>query len=284
MNEWKKRIISMMLTIIMCLLIGVNTFAEETSIVSMNQTAFQNDLKAVANLKAVSAGRSRVQLSWNKVDGAEEYIIYRQIGKSSFQYLYITKNLTYLDMSASGIEYNFYRVYPCYTSSEGKRVLGPSTMYVYAKARLSAVTGVRATTAGVNKVKLTWNKVVGADGYLIYRQVGKGTYGYRGMTSNLSYVDTTASSSEYNFYWIFPYYEESGKILPGSITSYVYAKGGVKDSEIVQAEIQTVYVTPSGKNYHRMDCSTLKRSKTVTAMSRKEAELSGRTSCKVCKP
>ena len=46
----------------------------------------------------------------------------------------------------------------------------------------------------------------------------------------------------------------------------------------------TVYVTPSGKKYHRQSCPTLANSKTVIAMSRSEAIASGRTACKDCKP
>lgn len=45
-----------------------------------------------------------------------------------------------------------------------------------------------------------------------------------------------------------------------------------------------VYVTPKGKKYHRRDCRTLSRSKTVIEMTREEAEASGRDSCNVCNP
>lgn len=182
-------------------------------------------LSAVTNLKAVSSGKNKVQLSWNKVAGAEEYIIYRQIGNGSFSYRYITKNLTYLDMTASGLDYNFYRVYPCYTAADGKRIVGPSNSYVFAKAALNAVSNLKAVSVGKNQVKLTWSKVVEADGYLIYRQVGKGKYAYRSMTSNLSFADTTASDTEYNFYWVFPYYNQDSKMVPGAAPKYVFAKG-----------------------------------------------------------
>lgn len=42
-----------------------------------------------------------------------------------------------------------------------------------------------------------------------------------------------------------------------------------------------VYVTASGKRYHRKDC---RYAKTATAMTREEAEAKGLTPCKVCKP
>lgn len=182
-------------------------------------------LSAVTNLKAVSAGKNCVKLSWNRVSGAQQYIIYRQIGKGSFSYRYITSNLTYVDTTASGLDYNFYRVYPCYTNGIGKRIVGPSANYVFAKATLEAVGNLKAASYGKNRVKLIWDSVKGVDGYIIYRQVGKSTFSYRYITTNLSYVDTTASDTEYNFYRVYPYYKQDGKNVIGASKMYVYAKG-----------------------------------------------------------
>ena len=43
-----------------------------------------------------------------------------------------------------------------------------------------------------------------------------------------------------------------------------------------------VYITPSGKSYHRENCATLKRSKNASSASR--SSVGGRSACKVCKP
>lgn len=191
----------------------------------LEQQGAASTLSSVTGLKAVSAGKKRVKLTWNRVNGATDYIIYRQIGNTSFTYRYITKNLSYVDLTASGTEYNFYRVYASYMGANNQRVVGPSNSYVFAKPILPAAQNVRARAAGARKVKLTWDVVDGAEGYLIYRQIGKGKYAYRYMTSNLNYIDTTASSTEYNFYWVFPYYKEDGKMMTGGVKSYVFAKG-----------------------------------------------------------
>ena len=44
----------------------------------------------------------------------------------------------------------------------------------------------------------------------------------------------------------------------------------------------TVYVTPTGKKYHREDCSTIRKNK--TALTMQEAIDKGYGACKVCKP
>ncbi len=50
------------------------------------------------------------------------------------------------------------------------------------------------------------------------------------------------------------------------------------------SQLATVYVTPSGTKFHRQSCPTLSRSKKVIAMSRSDAERSGRGACKDCRP
>ena len=219
---------------------NVESTIEETQEVEELPETIEVDaaaLSPVTNFKAVKAGRSRVKLSWDAVEGADAYIIYRQVGKGKSSYLYITKNLTYVDTSASGLDYNFYWVYPCYTDVSGQRIVGICPKYVYAKAGLDATSNVTAKACGKSRVQLTWRGVSGADGYIIYRQVGKGTYKYRGMTQSLSYVDTTASDLEYNFYWVYPYYKENGQNVANTAAKYVYAKGGLTAVNNLAAQV-----------------------------------------------
>ena len=209
---------------------AVESAVEEIEAVEETQEEVEADSAApapVTDLKAVRAGKSMVKLSWTPSDGADSYIIYRQVGKGKSSYLYITKNSTYVDTKASGIDYNFYWVYPCYTNSSGQRLVGTCQKYVFAKAGLNAAANVKAQTAGRNRVKLTWSPVSGAEGYIVYRQIGKGTYKYRGIASGASYIDTTASDTEYNFYWVYPYYKEDGQNVANTAAKYVFAKGGL---------------------------------------------------------
>lgn len=91
---------------------------------------------------------------------------------------------------------------------------------------ISPVTNLKAQSAGRNKVTLFWNSSGNADGYLIYAQK-KGKYGYCGMTTkDTMYTDTKALDTAYNFYWVYPYVEDSsGNKVVGKCIHYVYAKG-----------------------------------------------------------
>lgn len=91
--------------------------------------------------------------------------------------------------------------------------------------KVSATQNVKAVSAGKQRVKLTWDAVEGAEGYLVYGQKN-GKYGYVGMTTlGTTYTDTKALDNDYNFYWVFPYHKDvEGKMIVGGTPKYVYGK------------------------------------------------------------
>lgn len=195
----------------------IETYAEESKVT----------LDPVTGLSAQGAGKNRVQISWNPVEGAEGYIIYRKVGTGKSQYIMMTSGTSRVDTTASGSEYNFYFVYPYYTQN-GKRIIcTQNASYTYAKATLAEAKNVKAEKGGKNKVKLSWNSVSGAEGYIVYKRGADGAFKYIGMTGKLTFTDTKASGSEYNFYKIYPYYKENGKNVIGTVKGYVYAKAGL---------------------------------------------------------
>lgn len=184
------------------------------------------ELSSVKNLEARGTGKGRVSLEWDAVPGAEGYLIYRQIGKSSFQYRYMVTKTSFTDTTASEKDYNFYRVYPFYRN-DFVRIDGPSTTYTYAKGTMPLTAVKNLTAKGIKRgqVDLNWDAVPGADGYLIYRQIGKGSFKYLYMVNRTDYNDITASQNEYNFYRVYPYFSFGTQKVIGPSDAYVYAKG-----------------------------------------------------------
>ena len=112
------------------------------------------------------------------------------------------------------------------TSPDGTEYVNPDTKEAtVARERLAAVENLKASST-VGKVKLTWDKVEDAEGYLIYGIRGDGKYGYIGMTTTQSaYIDKKALTSDYNYYWVFAYCkDDAGKMYPGLTAHYVYGK------------------------------------------------------------
>ena len=58
--------------------------------------------------------------------------------------------------------------------------------------------------------------------------------------------------------------------------------GREEPPKVAAAPADLVYVTPSGKAYHRKECSTLARSRTVNTVSLDD--VGGRRPCSVCMP
>lgn len=87
---------------------------------------------------------------------------------------------------------------------------------------LTAVTGLKATTVGMNRVEVSWDEKEGADGYIVLRG-GKQI----GATVKTVYVDRDADSEDWNYYWVIPYTLENGKVNKGELSNYVWAIGRV---------------------------------------------------------
>lgn len=92
-------------------------------------------LTNVANLKAIGKTNKQIQVSWNSYGGADGYLVYRQDpGTKQFTYRTMTASTGFVDQIEKAGEYYYYRVYP-YKNSNGKRIIGTSNTYVYAKSK-----------------------------------------------------------------------------------------------------------------------------------------------------
>ena len=178
----------------------------------------------VTGLTAESAGKNKVRLTWNAVDGAEGYLVYAQ---KDGKYGYVgmtTKGTTFTDTKALDTDYNYYWVF-AYAKDDGGFIHAVSCeKYVYAKGVTLAVTNLKASSV-TGGVKLTWTASDGADGYLVYGIRPGESYGYIGMTTQgTTFTDKNASKTDWNFYWVFPYHKNGDKMVVGGTPQYVYGK------------------------------------------------------------
>ena len=179
----------------------------------------------VTGLAAASAGKNKVKLTWNAVDGAEGYLVYAQ---KDGKYGYVgmtTQGTTFTDTKALDSDYNYYWVFAYAKDDGGFMHAGACEKYVYAKGVTLAVTNLKASSV-TGGVKLSWTASSGADGYLVYGIRPGGSYGYIGMTTKgTTYTDTKASKTDYTFYWVFPYHKASdGSMIVGGTAKYTYGR------------------------------------------------------------
>lgn len=93
---------------------------------------------------------------------------------------------------------------------------------------LPAVTGLKATAAGMKRVALSWDAVEGAEGYFVIGFGENRTGSQIAYTTRTSWTDTAADSDAFNFYWVQPFCRNAaGKIVKGELGGYKYALGRV---------------------------------------------------------
>ncbi len=124
-----------------------------------------------------------VDITWNKVSGAEGYYVFKKLPDGSYSKIATTTSLSYLDKSAkNGTNYIYtVRAYKgdtksCYKSTEFMRLKNPVNI-------------LGSVNSGI---KISWNKVVGAKSYEIYRKTSDTDFKKIATTTLLSYIDTTA--------------------------------------------------------------------------------------------
>lgn len=149
-----------------------------------------------------------IKLSWTKVSGASGYRIYKQNGKGGYRFVRSVQRTYLVDSKvSSGVTYKYKVVaYNRYTTGSGAVVSRCYTGNVKAKAH--------SKTGGV---KITWNKVKGANSYRVYRKTKSSSYKLMKTVNSRtsSWIDRRAVNGKKYTYAVIPY----RKKVPGSYTS-----------------------------------------------------------------
>ncbi len=206
------------------------------------------------SVKAVTGG---VQVSWNKIMGAQKYNIYRMYnGAKSWSYIATVdaSKLSYTDKAAVSGRNIHYTV----------KAVGDNGMSAYVSKKISYVgiphiTGVSNIAGGV---QVKWNKVANATGYRIYRRAaGEKSWTYLTTVSGsaVSYVDKNVKSGTYYkytvrtvFYSMFSGYESGllvRHIATPKLTSISKSSAGitVKWNKVAGATDYRVYRRGAGQ-------------------------------------
>ncbi len=143
-------------------------------------------------LKSIENSAYGVLIKWDKVTGAEKYNVYRKVSGGEYKYIGATSNTYYTDKTAeSGTKY--------YYAIRGKRDDSISSQSASLSKYYLADPTLKTPSSTRGGVKLTWTKVTGAEGYIVYRKTGSGSYEklktIEGV-SNLTYRDTTAKKGK----------------------------------------------------------------------------------------
>lgn len=165
-----------------------------------------------APVLAVSASTYQtVTLAWEQIEDADGYVIYRKAsGESSYSKVTTVtgaSTVSYQDTSvATGETYQYYMV--AYCKSNNKTQYSDNSNTVKVKPALEQ-TVVSLSEITLTSAKVNWNKISGADGYVIYRAAKKaGDYTKIATlegAKKTSYVDSDLKAAKTYYYKVRAY-------------------------------------------------------------------------------
>lgn len=150
-------------------------------------------------LKVSKEEYNSIKLTWEKVNGATTYEIYRSTKKSSgYKKIGTSRTNSYTSKNLKTNKTYYYKI-------KVKNNASSSTYssVVKGKTGLSEPENVKASSTSYNSIKLTWNKVSGAQKYEIYRSTKKSS-GYKKIktTKSRSYTNKNLTSGTTYYYKI----------------------------------------------------------------------------------
>ena len=158
--------------------------------------AFATKLTGTLQLEIENVSSTKFKLSWNKIDGATRYIIYREGCGASYKKILTLGGhvLSYTTSSLAAGQYNFIVKPARYDSVD--RIMGKPSNEVSATSVFE--TPVLSATKKDSKCLLEWNTIEGIQYYQIYRSTSKnGTYRRIKTIKETSYKTTYKSKYHY---------------------------------------------------------------------------------------
>ena len=184
-------------------------------------------------LKITTYQCKTAKLAWNAVLGAYQYTIQRSTSKDgTYTTLAIVDSMkkVYEDTSVMHGKTYYYRVIA--TGQEGTTIKTASSDKMAFKLVIPTVTNLKATSQNYNTVKLSWNKVTGATGYMIKYATSKdGTYRTLATVTTNSYIKSGLAVGKTYYFKVYTMYNDatgkyysshtltSGKSVVNKVTS-----------------------------------------------------------------
>ena len=165
---------------------------------------------AAPKLTKIANESSGVRVYWSKVGGADGYYLYRRVAgsKTWTKVASIKKGSTtsYLDKKASvGKTYEY--IIKCYDGSTPSAAAAKTI-----KIKRLTVPKLVSTSSSKTGITFKWGKVSGAEGYLVYRKTGSGSWvkltTVKGNTK-VSYVDKSAKKGTKYSYKVKAFYSKT---------------------------------------------------------------------------
>ena len=143
------------------------------------------------------ASTGKISLTWEAVEGAEKYEVYRATSKTgTYSRMKTLTNTTYTNTTAKVGKYYYYYVRAI--DADGNYA---DSNIVGRTCDLAQTTVTVSNVASTGKIKVSWEAVEGATKYEVYRATSKsGTYSRITTTANTSITNTKTDAGKTYYY------------------------------------------------------------------------------------
>ncbi len=196
----RKTIISGIVTLLIFVsVLPINASAQNSTMtaeqISRSVSSAAESIEAPTLAIATSAGKPK--LSWNAVDGAVKYWVYRSTDNVSFTVYTTVTGTSYINSGAANNARYYYKV------KAVKVVDGVNVASAFSNT-VSVTTALAAPVVSITTVNgkpcISWDTVDGAAGYYIFRSVDGKSYGYLGYTTGTRYINSSAEPGVTYYY------------------------------------------------------------------------------------
>ena len=208
--------------------------SEKSSIVTRVCDLPQPVLKA-ANV----ATTGKIKLTWDKIDGAKSYKVYRSTSETTGYTLLKTTTGTSLSNTSveAGTKY-YYKVFATHSNSDANSTY---SKVVSCTCDLPQPVAKIAVVSDTGKLKLSWEKVEGAKNYSVYRSTDGGeTYSLLKTTTGTSLTNTSITAGNKYYYKI-----TANHSNPDANSAYSAVKSGTCD--LPRPVVKISVVSSTGK-------------------------------------
>ncbi|MBR2417961.1 MAG: fibronectin type III domain-containing protein [Clostridia bacterium] len=156
---------------------------------------------------------SAIKLTWKKVTGADGYRVYQYNSKTGkYEKIKTLTGTSYtVKKLKAGTSYKF--AVKAYTKDNGETLWAASSVSM--KTATKPATPTVKATAGSKQATISWNKITGATGYVVYMQDEFGDYEKLGSTKKTSYTRKKLTKGETYYFRVRAYKTVDGKNIYG---------------------------------------------------------------------
>ncbi len=208
------------------------------------KTSYSNIVSSCRNLERPvvtlgnSASSGKITVSWNAVEGAVKYKVYRATSKSGTYKVILTTDKTSMTNTSTTAGKTYY--YKVKAIAENEQA---NSDFSSVKSRTCdlARPSITLTNTSTGKIKATWKAIDGAKEYKVYRATSKdGTYKLMKTTTGTTYTNTTAKGGNV-------YYYKVKAIASNSSANSAYSTVKSRTCDLTQPVLSISTVASSGR-------------------------------------